>query len=305
MPVARSLFSSRRRVPRDRNGDVQAAGDSGWKPWRYDCFDLELGVRREIGEPCGSGQGRSWCRSSSRAGRHRISTAAGLRRAAPLAGDPVQLLPSRPPAAHRGPSVSARPAHRGGDHRRHWRPPARFPEGIRLRGVIVVLWRAPGFGSAKCSRSTRPIWTRVRWSSGTARATSVARSGWIAGAGHISIHGLSCSRRCRPGGCSACYAVQPAGGRARLPASAASLHRAAQDAGVRRRFAPHQLGHPHAAENVPRGIPLLVIQRQLGHAELAITSAYLRAIDNTEVIQAVHQRAAPMIPAGQRLSRRR
>jgi hypothetical protein len=43
-------------------------------------------------------------------------------------------------------------------------------------------------------------------------------------------------------------------------------------------------------------IPLLVIQRQ--HADLAITSAYLREIDNTEIIHAVHERPAPMIPAG-------
>ncbi len=46
------------------------------------------------------------------------------------------------------------------------------------------------------------------------------------------------------------------------------------------------------------GIPLLVIQRQLGHADLGITSAYLRGIDNTEIIHAVHERPAPMIPAG-------
>ena len=30
------------------------------------------------------------------------------------------------------------------------------------------------------------------------------------------------------------------------------------------------------------GISLIVIQRQLGHADLAITSSYLRSIDNTE-----------------------
>ncbi len=45
------------------------------------------------------------------------------------------------------------------------------------------------------------------------------------------------------------------------------------------------------------GTPLLVIQRQLGHADLAVTSTYLRAIDNTEIIHAVHERPAPMIPA--------
>ncbi len=46
------------------------------------------------------------------------------------------------------------------------------------------------------------------------------------------------------------------------------------------------------------GGPLQVIQRQLGrHADLGITSAYLRGIDNTEIIHAVHERPAPMISA--------
>jgi len=44
------------------------------------------------------------------------------------------------------------------------------------------------------------------------------------------------------------------------------------------------------------GIPLLVIQRQLGHADLAVTSTYLRGIDNTEIIHAVYERPVPMIP---------
>jgi integrase/recombinase XerD len=44
-----------------------------------------------------------------------------------------------------------------------------------------------------------------------------------------------------------------------------------------------------------------VIQRQLGHADLAITSRYLRGIDNTEIIDAVHQRPEPMIPASRHL----
>jgi hypothetical protein len=45
------------------------------------------------------------------------------------------------------------------------------------------------------------------------------------------------------------------------------------------------------------GVPLLVIQRQLGQADLGITSAYLRGIDNTEIIHTVYARPAPMIPA--------
>ena len=45
------------------------------------------------------------------------------------------------------------------------------------------------------------------------------------------------------------------------------------------------------------GVPLVVIQRQLGHANLGITSIYLQGIDNAEIIDTVHHRLAPMIPA--------
>ena len=44
------------------------------------------------------------------------------------------------------------------------------------------------------------------------------------------------------------------------------------------------------------GVPLIVIQRQLGHTNLGITSVYLQGIDNTESIDTVHARRAPMIP---------
>ena len=45
------------------------------------------------------------------------------------------------------------------------------------------------------------------------------------------------------------------------------------------------------------GVPLVVIQRQLGHANLGVTSVYLRGIDNTEIIRTVHERPAPVISA--------
>jgi integrase/recombinase XerD len=46
-----------------------------------------------------------------------------------------------------------------------------------------------------------------------------------------------------------------------------------------------------------RSVPLNVIQRQLGHANLGITSIYLQGIDNSEIINTVHARPAPMLPA--------
>jgi site-specific recombinase XerD len=44
-------------------------------------------------------------------------------------------------------------------------------------------------------------------------------------------------------------------------------------------------------------VPLNVIQRQLGHSNLGVTSIYLQGIDNAEIIAAVHARNPPMIPA--------
>jgi site-specific recombinase XerD len=75
------------------------------------------------------------------------------------------------------------------------------------------------------------------------------------------------------------------------------LRRLAAQAGVRRRFAPHQLRHAHAVELAREGVPLNIIQRQLGHVNLGTTSIYLQGIDTEEIIAAVNARRAPMMPA--------
>jgi hypothetical protein len=59
---------------------------------------------------------------------------------------------------------------------------------------------------------------------------------------------------------------------------------------VRRRFAPHQPRHAHAVELAREGVPLNVIQRQLGHPDLSVTSVYLQGIDNAEIINTIHAR---------------
>ena len=86
-------------------------------------------------------------------------------------------------------------------------------------------------------------------------------------------------------------------------AARSELRRVAREAGVRRRFAPHQLRHAHAVEMAREGVPLIVIQRQLGHTNLGITSIYLQGIDNTEIIDTVHARRAPMVPVHSSLAR--
>jgi site-specific recombinase XerD len=87
-------------------------------------------------------------------------------------------------------------------------------------------------------------------------------------------------------------------GRPWTPAAARNHpRRIARKAGVRRRFAPHQLRHAHAVEMAREGVPLKVIQRQLGHVNLGVTSVYLDGIDTAEIIAAVHNRRPPMISA--------
>jgi integrase len=99
------------------------------------------------------------------------------------------------------------------------------------------------------------------------------------------------------GGPLLCIATGPTRGRAWSPGAArAELRHAAARAGVRRRFAPHQLRHAHAVEMAREGVPLIVIQRQLGHTNLGITSIYLQGIDSAEIIDAVHARRPPMVP---------
>jgi site-specific recombinase XerD len=73
--------------------------------------------------------------------------------------------------------------------------------------------------------------------------------------------------------------------------------RLAARACVRRRFAPHRLRHAHALELAREGVPLNIIQRQLGHANLGTTSIYLQGIDPEEIIAAVRTRRAPMMSA--------
>jgi hypothetical protein len=52
----------------------------------------------------------------------------------------------------------------------------------------------------------------------------------------------------------------------------------------------------HAIEMAHEGIPLVVIQRQLGHANLGITSIYLQGIDSSEIIDTVRRRRSARPP---------
>jgi site-specific recombinase XerD len=170
--------------------------------------------------------------------------------------------------------------------------------GDRARGLIAVLWRAglrigealdlgepdlePGRGALL-----------VRHGKGD-RRREVGMDDW----GWEQLRPWLACRVQMPAGPLFCVIDGPTRGRPWAPpAVRIQLRRLAVDAGVRRRFAPHQLRHAHAVEMARERVPLNVIQRQLGHTNLRVTSIYLEGIDSAEIINAVHARRAPMMPA--------
>jgi site-specific recombinase XerD len=169
--------------------------------------------------------------------------------------------------------------------------------GQRLRGLIVVLWRAglrihEALALNESDLDHRRGALLVRRGTG-GRRREVGMDGW----GWEHLRRWIDVRVELPIGPLFCVINGPTRGRPWSPAAArADLHRVAAGAGVRRRFAPHQLRHAHAVEMAHEGVPLIVIQRQLGHSNLGITSIYLQGIDNAEIIEAVHARHAPMVP---------
>jgi integrase/recombinase XerD len=76
-----------------------------------------------------------------------------------------------------------------------------------------------------------------------------------------------------------------------------AIRHAAANSTVRRRVNPHGFRHAHACELAREGVPLHLIQRQLGHANPGITAVYLQGIAGVEVIEAMSARRAPMVPA--------
>ncbi len=170
--------------------------------------------------------------------------------------------------------------------------------GARLRGMIVVLWRAglrihEALALAETDLEERRGAILVRHGKGDKRR-EVGMDDW----GWEQLRPWLSRRATMPVGPLFCVIGGPSVGRPWTASAVRSrLRRLAAEAGVRRRFAPHQLRHAHAIEMAGEGVPLNIIQRQLGHTDLGVTSTYLQGIDNAEIINAVHARRAPMMPA--------
>jgi site-specific recombinase XerD len=170
--------------------------------------------------------------------------------------------------------------------------------GHRVRALIVVLWRAGLRIQAALSLTETDLDPRrgsvlVRHGKND-RRREVGMDAWAWSA----IEPWLADRKELPVGPLFCVIDGPTRGRAwSASAVRVELHDLALTAGVRRRMAPHQLRHAHAVELLHEGIPLPLIQRQLGHSHLSTTGTYLQGIDTEEIISTVHARRAPMMHA--------
>ena len=221
--------------------------------------------------------------------------------------DPARISPSTRFSSGR------RPANKG---RRYPADPPRVEEivavmrqagtdsyGRRLRALIVVLWRA-GLRISEALTLTESDLEIARGSVLVRRGKGgqrreVGMDGWA----WDQLRPWLETRVALPVGPLFCVINGPTCGR---PWSSSqvriALRRIAVQAGVRRRFAPHQLRHAHAVEMARKGVPLNVIQRQLGHANLGVTSIYLQGIDTGEIIETIRARRPPVIPAAAALA---
>src|SRR5213080_2885424 len=170
--------------------------------------------------------------------------------------------------------------------------------GDRARGLIAVLWRAglriqEALDLGELDLDPRRGSVLVRRGKG-GRRREVGMDDW----GFEQLEPWLQARERMPVGPLFCVINGRTCGRAwHASAARAALRRRATRAGVRRRFAPHQLRHAHALELLREGVPLNIIQRQLGHTNLGTTSIYLQGIDTEEIIATVHARRAPMMSA--------
>jgi len=195
-----------------------------------------------------------------------------------------QLYPADPPTVEEIIAVM-----RAADNGRH---------GVRLRALIAVLWRGGLRIQEALQLAERDLDQRrgsllVRLGKG-GRRREIGMDAW----GFEQLRPWLQARLELPVGPLFCVIDGPTRGHAWSAAGVrVEFRRLAAQAGVRRRFVPHQLRHAHALELAREGVPLNIIQRQLGHANLGTTSIYLQGIDTEEIIATVHARRGPMMSA--------
>lgn len=163
----------------------------------------------------------------------------------------------------------------------------RAPTGIRDRALLTVIYRcglrvSEALALRPSDVDTRRGTIRINHGKGdTARIVGI-------GDGALAVLQLWIAKRKELGlavnGNPLFCTLQ--GGPMSYSATQAMLKRRAAKAGIESRVHLHGLRHSHAAELRERGVDVVTIQKQLGHAHLATTHTYLNHIAPADVIAA-------------------
>ena len=192
----------------------------------------------------------------------------------------------RTPTAKQGDLLPGRPTAGRGDRRGDARGSTRDLMGTRVRGLIVVLWRAGLRISEALGLSERDLdpgrgALLVRnGKGGKRREVGMDEWGWeqlrpwITHRARRPIGGALLRHQRAP--------LQDGRGRDLRHERSCDASRSTQASGAA--SLPISFATPMPSRWLGEGVPLNVIQRQLGHADLGVTSVSLQGIDNTEVI---------------------
>jgi integrase len=170
------------------------------------------------------------------------------------------------------------------------------PYGERMRALVYVLWRAGlriSEALALIEDDLDPDRSSVfvrKGKNGLPRTVGIDSWVWDCLQPWLEY------RRGLPVGALFCVIAGPTAGKAWSSADVRKkIKLLAADAGIRRRVAPHQLRHACAVQMREDGFDIVYISRHLGHQDLAITTHYMRGINDDEIIAAVRHRGVPQI----------
>lgn len=169
----------------------------------------------------------------------------------------------------------------------------------RLRALILVLWRsglriseALALDEHDCKAAASEVLVR-RGKGGKRRTVGVDAWLWP-----LLDPWMALRREMAPGPLFCVVEGKTAGvdpwGASQVREKFADLQAAA---GIRKRFRPHQLRHTLTCELILEGKNIVIVQRQLGHSNLAVTTNYTNGLPQSQVIDAMRGRDMPTLPA--------
>ena len=170
------------------------------------------------------------------------------------------------------------------------------PTGLRNRAMIVVMWRSGlRIGEVlalhpKDVDHGRGAITVLRGKGGKRRTVGMDPEALAVVERWLDVRGrVAAERGWRPS-LHPIFCTMAAGTAVKAPYVRELIHRLGARAGIAKRVHPHGFRHTCAFEMAMEGIPVHMIQRQLGHTNLNTTERYISHVAPAQVIAAMRAR---------------